>query len=437
MRTAGVSGGGGTGGGIGGGFGEPITAASMGMHIGWLAPTTIWGDYDAGATAAYHQVPVPSIGIGTLRLWDSDGCTWRNIERTHGVFSWSRLDNAVALAEAAGAEIVYTLGCGPDWATTNPGQMAGLYVGYNPWPPSDNAYWTAWCTAVGTRYAGKGIKYEIWNEVNDQVAGAGVVGSGFMGTVAQLVTLAALAKAAISAVDPTAQFLTPNFVGEDGIVSIPGAVTLDAYLAAGGAAHADIVSVHGYNTLAPWPKPEGMMTMAKRVKDTCAAHGVALPIWNTEWGYGQWVDSTGDFRSEPGSTPYPDVMSDQMGADYITRMLILSWCGGFQRFFFYGLDAVRSYATIVMVNPTSGAAAATVLLAGDAYSYFADLMVGGYLSGLQKKASPTATSYYSATFTAGDGRRGYPRPSPACSRSCAAAASCTPPSARRRRWKAS
>lgn len=407
LRTAGLTGGS-LGGALGGGRGKQIPAAAFGMHVANLAPTTIWADYFPSNSATYFQVPIPqTMGLGAIRLWDSNGVNWRSVERSRGVYTWDRLDNAVALATAAGLDMIYTLGCGPDWATTNPGQRPGYYLGYNPWPPADNAYWSEWCTAVGTRFAGRGMKYEIWNEVNDQTNGTGATGSGFVGTVAQLVTLAQLAKAAISAVDPTAKFLTPNFVGQDGIVSTPGACTLDAYLAAGGAAYADVISVHGYNTCIPWPRPEGLITLAKRVRDTCANRGVALPVWNSEWGYGTWQDSTGVLRSQSGSTPFPDTMVGQMGADYIVRMMLLSWCGGFERFYFYGLDATQSYAAIVMVNPTSADAARTLLTPALAFGYVARLLAGGYLSDLGQQVSADFKLYYRAGFTAGDGRTGF------------------------------
>lgn len=406
LRTAGLSGGA-LGNPRGGGRGAQIPRAAMGMHINNLAPTTVWEDDYPGSSATYHQVPIPSMGIGAIRLWDSNGCNWRSIERSRGVYSWDRLDNAIALAQAAGLDITYCLGCGPDWATTNPGQRPGTHVGYNPWPPADNTYWTEWCAAVGTRYAGKSIKFEIWNEVNDQAYGAGFTGSGFVGTASQLVTLAQLAKAAISAVDSTAKFLTPSFVGQDGIVSGPADCTLDNYLAAGGAAYADFVSVHGYNTLSPWPRPEGLITFAKRVRDTCAARSVSLPVWCSEWGYGTWQDGTGAYRSQSGGTPYPDPMPGQMGADYIARMMLLSWLGGFERFFFYGLDTTQSYASLVMVNPTSDLAAHTLLTPASAYQYLSDLLSGGFLSDLQQQVSADAKLYYRASFTAGNGQTGY------------------------------
>lgn len=402
LKTAGLQGSGnGLGAGIGGGGGKRITRQAFGMHIGNLPPTTIWGDYSQTANDNYNQVPIPDIGIGAIRLWDSNGCTWRNIERSQGVFSWGRLDNALALADARGLDIVFTLGSGPDWATVQPGQFAGLYVGYNPHMPINDTVWINWCAAIANRLIGRGVKYEIWNEVNDQSYGSGHVGSGFVGTTADLVHLTQLAQQTIMAIDPSAKILSANFVGQDGIQNpVADSVTLDAYLAAGGADYCDIISVHAYNTLPIWTRPEGAIEMGKRVFDALAKYNVTKPVWNTEWGYGLWRDESGAFQTYPGNQ-----MPDNIAQMYITRMLILSWCAGFDRCYFYALDGVQSYSSIVFVNPSTALGAITVQAAGIAYKYFSDLMTNGYLSDLQPLTAG-GKLYYSANFTLANRRRG-------------------------------
>lgn len=378
--------------------GELIPASYFGMHINRLANTTIWGDYDQNATTNYKQVPYPNIGIGTVRLWDSDGCSWRNIHRTRTTFVWDRLDNAVQIANTAGAKIIYTLGCGPDWATTQVGQKAGLYVGYNPHPPADIQYWIEWCTAVSTRYKGLGITYEIWNEVNDQTFGVGNVGSGFSGSITKLVELAKVAKETISAIDGTAKIMSPNFTTEDGIISSTiGGMCLDNYLAAGGGQYADIISIHGYNTLYPWRYPEGIYQHGTRIKQVLTKYNLTSPIWDTEWGFGRWV-------SEDGTTHmFPDSMSEQHGADYITRMVLVNWCSGLRLFCFYGLDASTSYATIKMIDV---ATPNVLLLPAMAYKYLSDLLVGGYVSGFQEMVDSSGKMYYKVNITTNDGRFG-------------------------------
>lgn len=396
LRTASLTGGSGIG--NSGASGDVVTSDYFGMHIGRLPSSTIWGDYDHNALVNYVQSPYPNISIGTIRLWDSDGCNWRNIHRSRYTFVWDRLDNAINLATQNNAKIIYTLGCGPDWATTQNGQMAGLYVGYNPHPPSDMQYWIEWCTAVATRYKGKGICYEIWNEVNDQSYGTGQVGSGFYGSVTTLAQLAQLAKQTISAIDTSATFLSPNFVGEEGIISnTQGAVCLDSYLATGAAQYSDYISIHGYNTLAPWQWPEGVISLGNRCKQVLQSHNVSLPLWDTEWGFGRWLDSNGT------SYVYPNSMTEQYGSDFVTRMILLNWCAGFRKFCFYGFDASLSYATIKMIDPPSP----TILLKpAFAFKFLHDLLVGGNISGYQEMVDSSGHSYYKINITTSDGSYG-------------------------------
>jgi hypothetical protein len=472
------------------------------MHIQNLSSTTIWGDYDVNASNNYHQVPVPSMGLGSIRLWDSNGCSWRNIERTQGVYSWERLDNAVNLAIANNLDIIFTLGCGPDWATVSPGIFAGLYVGYNPHKPINNTVWNNWCAAVATRYLGKIKYYEIWNEVNDK--DSAVVGSGFTGTVADIVNLTQQASQTIKAIDPTVKILSPNFVGELGIVNpLSTEVTLERFLELDGDDYCDIISIHGYNSMPTWTRPEGMIGYGNLCKTTLARFNVTKPLWNTEWGWGQWRDATGSFHPRPGSlgfnpvinaapstvqtsntitvtqsysvsisggtysknggaytsssgsvvngdtltvrhtsdanpstkvvttlilnttstvfssttaaagvTPSPTTippnnqMPDDISTSYTTRMVLLSWCVGFERLYVYALDGVQSYSSIVMVNPTSDVAAATLLPPAYAYKYCSDLLTGGRLSDFQATTDASSKLYWRANFKTAAGRSG-------------------------------
>lgn len=380
--------------------GKKITKEVFGMHNGHIVETTIWGEYSQSARDNYVQIPLPdNMNLGSFRLWDCDGCSWRNINRSNGTYVWTRLDYVIGKCIEKGLSMIYTLGCGPDWATTLVGQKAGLYVGYNPHPPKTDQIWIDWCTAIATRYKGLGITYEIWNEVNDQSYGAEHVGSGFVGSISTLKNLAKLAYQTIKAIDSTAKIMTPNFVGESGLVAeSEGKMCLDDYLGADTAQYADIISVHGYNTLSPWTYPEGVIEYGKRVKQILKKYNLNLPVWNTEWGFGRWTDSTGTMYSHPNS------MSDIGGSDYVTRMILLSWCAGFDRFYFYGYDAHFSYSTILFLNTTSKPY--TQLRPAFAYQYLSSLLIGGYCSGFQKLTDASKNAYYKVNITTADGKSG-------------------------------
>jgi len=420
MQTAGGAGGGGTT--PGGASGGPIPADYWGMHLAYSSSTTIWGDYDPGATAAHVITPFPStMGIRGWRSWDADGCSMRNIFRTDGGAPfWTRFDEAITAAKAAGVtDFILTLGGAlPDWLTTpNLGQVATFnggianwHVGFNPYPPNDMAKVQALAEAMIGRLvtthsiAPERLIVEPWNEVNDPAAGAGAVGSGFTGTMSQLLDIAVRAKAAAAAVSSAIRVTTPNFVKSEGIVaSEEGLIALDTYLAAGGGAHADLISIHAYNTLAPWPSPEGVVEFGNIVRGVVAAAGAsAKPVINTEYGFGIWRDNTGALRSAPGTTPYPDPMPADMGAAYVTRMAVLNWIAGFRTFYFYAIEGY-AYATIRMINRP---ATSTLLDPALAYGYAASLLTGAQVSGFQEAVSPTSEPYYSVNFSTAAGRVG-------------------------------
>ncbi len=61
----------------------------------------------------------PAVQAGARRLWDS-GVSWAALEPAPGSFNWAILDQEVAAAEAAGAEVTLTLGMTPTWASSQP-----------------------------------------------------------------------------------------------------------------------------------------------------------------------------------------------------------------------------------------------------------------------------------------------------------------------------
>jgi len=377
-------------------YGPVLTPGFFAMHVSRLPQTTIWGDYSASAAAGYHQTPLFDLGYGRVRLWDSDGCSWRNIERAPGVYSWARLDNAIALCEAAGKGVILTLGCGPDWATTAPGQMPGLYVGYNPHPPASNAVWQSWCTTLATRYAGKHIAFEIWNEVNDHSFGPGYVGSGYTGSAARLGELTTLAASAIRAADSTALIISPNFVSQEGLVgSASSPVDLTTFLATGAGATCDVIAIHGYNTLPPWRWPEGTIELITQAKAILKRYNLEKPLWNTEWGYGTWQTSEG------ATVRWPDEMPDELAKAFLTRMAVISAAGGLSLYGYYAMDAGTNWATIQLVDPaTSGPPTA----AGEHYRAVAEFMIGKRFAECVKAVTPAGLSYYSTPFLRETGR---------------------------------
>ena len=120
----------------------------VGMHS--LSPTRHW----------------PRVRFGSIR---PAGTSWGAIEPAKGQFDWHSLDSWVAQAEIHHVQLDYVFLNTPQWASTRPSEpCVGKRVGCAAPPNLDD--WSAFITALVTRYRGKISSYELWNEPN---------GSGF------------------------------------------------------------------------------------------------------------------------------------------------------------------------------------------------------------------------------------------------------------------
>src|SRR5215203_5293793 len=98
---------------------------------------------------------------GSIRLWDM-GVTWAEIERSPGVYDFTRLDQVVRAAMARKVEVTLVLGITP-----------GFYgVSTNVNNDTVRAAYRAYVRATMERYRnfegkGRGIQYyQVWNEMN-------------------------------------------------------------------------------------------------------------------------------------------------------------------------------------------------------------------------------------------------------------------------------
>lgn len=179
----------------------------------------------------------PKIFAGNVRLWPSTNgvisTQWASVEtcrpadvtnQNDPCYNWSGTDALVAWGEATGATVVIAFGNVPGWANGNAGQGV---------PPTNFTDFYDLVRITATRYKGKNIIYEGWNEFSP--------GSGYWsGTIAQMVTLFNNECAIIHATDSTARVGIPTSTNYTGIAA------MDSFLAQGGGACADINMIHGY-----------------------------------------------------------------------------------------------------------------------------------------------------------------------------------------------
>lgn len=226
----------------------------------------------------------PTFPVGIIRTHDQQ-CHWPNIETSAGVYNWNALDSRVNWAQQIGVDVVQTIAFTPTFYASDTSvfdQYGRAGGSSNPTAGGLTAF-SAFCTAMATRYKGKIKYYEIWNEPNFRVSAT--VGTWF-GTDAQMVNLCSLARTAILAVDPAAKIISGGPVGETsgGFGGAPAGPTyLANFLTAGGGAQVDIIGYHFY--LAFNRDPSYLPTYYSTVQGVMTAGGVgAKPLWCTEIG---------------------------------------------------------------------------------------------------------------------------------------------------------
>lgn len=320
----------------------------------------------------YHRLDTPwpaaQDRIGTIRFWDCEGCQWAEVNTAPGVYDWTVLDARVAAARAHGADIVFNLGRTPRWASARPDEISAYGPGQAA-EPAANQLWRDWVTAVGSRYRGQITYWEVWNEPNDT--------NFYSGSIPKLVDLARQAREILQAIDPTNQMVTP---------SPYEAGWLDAYLAAGGGAEADIIGFHFY--LSPGgDQPELLYRVSiPAIQEVLAANGQEeKPLWDTEAGWLSLPDGT-------------RLLPDEVAVGYIGQRLLLEWAQGVDRMLFYAWDNHEA-----MSVETTQANNVTLTPAGVAYGEMARWLMGAVITDLTIDEAGT----WVATLVYADGTAGY------------------------------
>ena len=271
-----------------------VPASFIGMHI----PSN-----QAVAT-------VPPIAYGSYRTHDA-GLQWSEVETAAGVDTWTRLDGVFNAQAAAGKAICLTLFGTPGhqaradhkaYADANAAQMIyGASLPYSACAPADPAAAAAFVTRVLARHPGKVKFVEVWNEPSFD--GTTAPTQFWLGTAAQLVSLAQAVYTATKAADPTIQVLTPGFASSP---------TLTAYLTAGGGQWADGIAWHPYghhslqttgvpdpsgewgnyslDILAPESDPNHFSINGIRALADAHPSAAGKPLYITEFGVGAAAD---------------------------------------------------------------------------------------------------------------------------------------------------
>jgi hypothetical protein len=316
-----------------------------------------------GLTVLDFTALSPSMPFGTTRSWDAyPNLDWSDANPSRGTYDFSYLDKFIAINQARGADIIYTIGRTPRWASSQPNAPSSYGPGECA-PPANMSDYENFITAIATHVAGQ-IKYwELWNEPQ----GAGM----YCGDMSAMVTMAQDAARIIKGIDPDALILSPGVTGG------PGPAWVTSFLSQGGAAYVDVIAFHGY-----WSaKAEDLVNVISSYRSVMAENGVAgKPLWDTEasWaGFGK--------LGTPSS-------SAQVG--FIAKYYLLHWSMGVPRFVWYAYDGGPIWGGLW--NSTTGESPAAT-----SYHETYRWMVGATLT--SPCSANQVSGIWSCTFTRPDG----------------------------------
>lgn len=252
--------------------------------------------------------------------WRSGKAVWNKLETRPGRFDFSVLDNEFILAQEHGLSLLLLLESPPTWASARPNEFGCCGTKALPGTraePKDPKEWENYVRAVATRYKGRQVAYELWNEPD--------VPKFYSGSPHDLVQMCRTAYKVIKQVDSSIIVVSPSMSGGSK-TAIP---FLDAFLAAGGGECVDVIGFHFY--VAPQP-PEAMLPKIKAVKSTMAHYGVRKPIWDTEVG---WNIINHDKNEAEQEVWAGKPLSDEQSEAYLARTYLLSWAAGIERVYWY------------------------------------------------------------------------------------------------------
>ena len=267
-----------------------------------------------GLTVLDYANVNPTLLYNTTRTWDAHpALDWAEANPAPGVFNFAPLNTYIALNTSRNAQIVYTFGRTPLWASTNP-TAPGSYSPGQCAAPTLSA-WDQYVTAIVTNAAGRIRYWELWNEPDQP--------GTWCSDLPTMVTMAQHAYKIIKSIDPSALVLSPAPSGG------AGATWLNNFIVAGGRGTFDIVAFHGYEGA----QAERITAIVDVYRLVLARYNLsALPLWDTEcsWGAG-------------GA---PTIGDDTHRAAFLSKYFVLQFSKAVDRVLWYAYDSVPEWGRL-------------------------------------------------------------------------------------------
>lgn len=309
------------------GSGVVVPADFAGVHLSnWPAYRPSNGP-DPAPTFPYSWVRAQS-QVYAQTGSDAGPLIWSKLNPSAGVFAWDTnpdIDLIFNAYRAAGKKMIYDLQSTPDWASSGTVADPWGIVGGNV-KPDNLATITTFLASLLSRYSDVIRAVEVWNEPD-----FGAATGFFIGSAADMVSIAQTVHTIVKGVDTGIQVLAPCY-------------ELDAFLAAGGGAYVDGISIHPYNkTLTKTSLTQNLISYIYTEKGYAAKYGYSsLPVWVTERGFAPDSVSVATVIGELGG---------QAGAaEELKRILVVEAAMGVK------VDMSYSYATGLSGDMSPGSA---------------------------------------------------------------------------------
>ncbi len=252
-----------------------LPGPALGAPAGPLKGLNTW----LPSALSHDIVEVRELGVAVVRVQ----LPWQLVEPEAGRLDWDAADRVVETAAAHGIEVLFMLRSMSAWGTVRPADPGDPYHGAS--RPKSMDDWTRFVQATATRYKGRGVGYELENEVNADY---------WAGTLTDYLDLLRATYPAIKSADPGARVLASAMAC--GVVfdfRSPRARSRffdkhDQWLSAILSTHAfDVVNVHDYY-FPDGPEVSGWtyrsyLDHVARLAERQGAKGV--PVWITETGF--------------------------------------------------------------------------------------------------------------------------------------------------------
>lgn len=336
-----------------GSYESMIGSATDAKTVTGVIPGTFFGMSINKFALSGPTIPFP---YGTTRTWDAyPSLNWSALNPGPAVYNFAPLDDFIEWHKAnSHAEIIYTLGNPPAWASAQadakcndgPGTCA---------PPENLSAWDNYIKAIATHSKGRIHIWELWNEPQDEAY--------YKGDITTMVTLAKHTYQIIKAIDPNAIILSPSCTGGS------AASWMRSFLDAGGGAYMDVLAFHGY-----WDATaESIVPIVSKYRALMNSYGISdKPMWDTE---ANWAGV-----SAPAGY--------DVRAGFVAKHYLLHWSLGVNRYVWYMYDN-PSYGGLW--EKTSG-----LHLDGVAYQQTENWMVGARMT---KACSVDGAGLWSCTLS--------------------------------------